>query len=78
MRLAIDGDVDVVSPGVSLAVDVDVDVAIDVEVVYTGDNEVDRMKTEQCVTMRSNLQGVKEDSDDVSPSSKMRCTRFEA
>ena len=78
VRLAIDGDVDVGSPGVSLAVDVVVDVTIDVEVVYTGDDEVDRMSREQCVTIISNLQGVKVDSDDASPSSEMRCTRFEA
>jgi hypothetical protein len=57
---------------------VEVNVTIDVEGVYTGDNEVDRMRREQCVTKISNLQGVKEDSDDASPSSEMRCTRFEA
>ena len=78
VRLAINHDVNVGSPGVSLAVNVDVNVAIDVEVVYTGNNEVDQMKREQCMTMRCNLQGVKEDFNDASPSSKMRCTRFQA
>ena len=52
LRLAIDGDVDAQSPGVSLAGNVEVDVAIDEEVVYTGDNEVDRMKREQFVMRR--------------------------
>ena len=78
LRLAIDGDVDAGSPGVSLDGNVEVNVAIDAEVVYTGDNEVDRMKREQCVTRRSNLQGVHEDYGGTSISSEMRCTRFEA
>ena len=49
VRLAIDSDVDVGSPGVSLAVDMEVDVAIDMEAVYTGNEEVNQMKREQCV-----------------------------
>jgi hypothetical protein len=77
-RLAIGGDVDVGSPGVSLAGNVEVNVVIDEEVVYTGDNEFDRMKREQCVMRRSNLQGVHEDYGGTAISSKMRCTRFEA
>ncbi len=52
LRLAIDGDVDARSPGVSLAGNVEVDVAIDEVVVYTGDIEVDRMKREQFVMRR--------------------------
>ncbi len=78
MNLAIDGDVNAGIPGVSLAGNVEVDVAIDAEVVYTGDNEVDQMKREQCVTRRSNLQGVHEDYGGTSISSEMRCTCFEA
>jgi len=53
-------------------------VAIDEEVVYTGDNEVDRMKREQFVMRRPNLQGVHEDYGGMTISSEMRCTRFEA
>ena len=45
-------DFDEQSPGVSLAGNVEVDVAIDEEVVYTSDNEVDRMKREQFVMRR--------------------------
>ena len=52
----------------------------------SGDEDVgDKSKPSGCwplramsTTMRSDLQGVKEDFDDASPSSKMRCTRFEA
>jgi hypothetical protein len=78
LRLAINGDVDAGSPGVSLAGNVEVNVAIDVEVVYTGNNEVDQMKREQFVMRRSNLQGVHEDYGGIFISSEMRCTRFEA
>ena len=50
------------------------------------DDEVDERRSSWCwpplttmsATMRSDLQGVKEDFDDASPSSEMRCTRFEA
>jgi hypothetical protein len=50
------------------------------------DNKVNKRRSSWCwlplttmsATMRSDLQGVKEDFDDASPSSKMRCTRFEA